>query len=149
MSQIPSQTETYNFFAPIYTRKELERKLRELNEKLEEIFNAMHSILSLLDDIYSYLYNKDLAKPRELDKIRVLKLELESTLEDIIDAVIVRELRLDTDIGMYEKQYGVRFTYEAERQLGVALVRENNTIKPVVIWTDYDEVWYIEGERDE
>ena len=104
MSQTPSQTQKTLelFFAPLYTRKELERALKKLNEKLEEIFSAMHSILSLLDDIYSHLY-QGLATEEELDKVRELRLELSKTLEDIVDAIIVRELKLDVEIEKYEK----------------------------------------------
>jgi predicted Zn-dependent protease len=147
MSQTPSQTQTPKDFFTVYTRKELERKLEELNEKLEPVLNAMHSILSLLDDIYSYLYQKNIATLEELDKLRNAQQNLKSLIEDTVDAIVVRELRLDVDIEKYEKRYNVSFPYETERQLGVALVKDKDTVKPVVVYTDYDEIGYYEGEE--
>jgi hypothetical protein len=147
VSQTPSQNPTQEeFFARLYTRKELEKKLEELNERLELVFSGMHSILSLLDDFHSYLYHKNLATNDELNKLYNAQQELKALMRDIIDAIIIRELRLDTDIEKYEKRYNVKFPYETERQLGVALVHDGGTVKPVVIWTDYDEVSYYEGE---
>jgi len=43
----------------------------------------------------------------------------------------------------------VSFPYETERQLGVALLKDGESVKPVVVWTDYDEIDYSEGEKSE
>jgi len=150
VSQNLSQTpQTPRDFFTVYTRKELERKLKELNEKLEYVFTTMHSILSLLDDIYSYLYKKNLTTHEELDNLHNAQQNLKSLIEDTVDAIVVRELQLDVDIEKYEEHFNVKFTHGDEHQLGVALVKDNSEIKPVVIWTDYDEVWYSEGESSE
>jgi len=151
VSQTPSQTQTptqKDFFAPIYTREELERKLRKLNEKLRFVFERLELIRKLME-IPSYLYyelsvDMDVAwgVGRRISHVA-------GEIYDIIDTIIIRELGLDTDIEKYEERYNVKFRYESERQLGVALVREGAELKPVVVWTDYKSLWYHEGKRYE
>ena len=136
MSKPESQT--------IYTREELERKLRELNtivRNIAERFKIAEAHLNTVaDSLWSTLSYAHYAKFE--DKIR----DLEDALRDSIDELIIGELQLDTDIEKYEKEYNVKFPYESERQLGVVILKENETVKPVVIWTDYEVVGYYEGE---
>ena len=153
MSQTQSQTQpqTPKSFlnAPIYTREELKRKLRELNRKIERVREPLVNAVRAISDIHDILYFELCVRDEILEKLRDAEMQLKDAVYDAIDEMIVNELQLDVDIDKYEKQYNVKFSYDAERQLGVALLKENDTVKPVVIWTDYREVWYYEGERNE
>jgi len=151
MSQTPSQTQTptqKDFFAPIYTREELERKLRKLNEKLRFVFERLELIRKLME-IPSYLYYELSVDIDVAEGVGRRISHVADEIYDIIDTIIVRELSLDTDIEKYEERYNVKFRYESERQLGVALLKENETVKPIVIYTDYETISYSEGERYE
>jgi len=60
------------------------------------------------------------------------------------------ELPYDVDIEKFERAFNIKFSYESERTLGVILVEYyDDGVKPVLIWTDYREVGYLEGEKDE
>jgi hypothetical protein len=151
MSQTPSQTQTptqRDFFeAPIYTREELESKLRELSERVKHIDELLKKAKSILDEIYYAVFRELSTNLVVAHNIVAVTDEVEKAVRDAVDEIIVQRLQLDTDFEKYEKEFGVTFPYETERQLGVALVRENGKVKPVVIWTDYITLGYSEGER--
>ena len=151
MSQAPSQTQTQKSFfeAPIFTREELEKKLRELSEDLRELREALENLRGAFADVLNFIYYKTIVSTETFVKISEKFDELKQAILDAIDETVVNELGLDVDVDKYEKQYNVKFTYETERLLGVALLKDNESVKPAVIWTDYDEVWYYEGERSE
>jgi len=151
MSQAPSQTQTSETFfdTHIYTREELERKLRELSEDLRELREALENLRGAFADVLNFIYYKTIVSTETFVKISEKFDELKQAILDAIDETVVNELGLDVDVDKYEKQYNVKFTYETERLLGVALLKDNESVKPAVIWTDYDEVWYYEGERSE
>ena len=134
--------------APIYTRKELEEKLRRLNEKLRPIFRRLELFRELVE-IPSDLYYSLLVDIDTAERVGRKISHLADEIYDLIDEAIIKELGLDVDVDKYERQYGVKFTYETERQLGVALVKEDNEVRPVVVWTDYETIGYYEGEKDE
>jgi exonuclease VII small subunit len=144
-TQTPNSESFFKAKTPIYTREELERKLRELNTIVRNIVErfkiAEAHLNTVADSLWSTLSYAHYAKFEA--KIR----DLEDALKDSVDELIIGELQLDTDIGKYEREYNVKFIYESERQLGVVLVREDSEVKPVVVWTDYREVGYYEGER--
>jgi len=105
--------------------------------------------ISAIRDIHGFFYFEPHVRDETLEKLRDAEIQLRDAVYDAVDEMIVRELQLDVDIDKYEEQYNVRFLYDSERQLGVALVAEGDKVKPVVIWTDYEVVGYYEGERSE
>jgi hypothetical protein len=134
--------------APIYTRKELERRIRRLDiVVLRGIVGKFSVAEAHLNSVADSLWSiADEAKYVEfMSKVK----ELKEYLKDVVDELVIKELKLDVDIDKYEKQYNVKFRYETERQLGVALVKEDNEVKPVVVWTDYSTIGYTEGEKRE
>jgi Mg2+ and Co2+ transporter CorA len=133
----------------IYTREELETKLKHLEIKLERVFKLAEDIRRSVDALWWHLYQERLATGDELRKLDELQRELVDFIYDLVDAIIARELKLDVDIDKYEKQYGIKFYEGDEHFVGVALVKENNEVKPVVVWTDYLTVGYTEGEREQ
>jgi len=136
-----------NFKAPIYAREELEAKIEKLNREIRHLTDLLASAIMPLARIHLFLCKKTSISDDISQRIDELIGELKNVVRDAIDEMIVNELQLDTDIEKYEKQYNVKFDYETERQLGVVILRD--TFKPVVVWTDYDEVRYYEGERNE
>ena len=113
--------------------------MAELLERAEKSIREIHYIL----------YYKTKVDIKIVDEIAEIGLRLKNLIYDAIDELVISELRLDPDIEKYEKQYNVKFPYVSERQLGVALVREDSKVKPVVVWTDYSTVDYYEGEAYE
>jgi len=145
MSQIQSQIQK----APIYTREKLEKMLRVLNERVGYLAELLERAEKNVGEIHYVLYYKTDIDIEIVDEIAELFRKLKSKVYDAIDKIIVSKLQLDTDIEKYEKQYNVKFNYETERQLGVVMLKENETVEPVVIWTDYSVVSYCKGERNE
>ena len=135
--------------APIYTREELEEQLRKLQSKLDSILGEFSEARRKLVETHYKLYKMWTVSADTADKVYSAIRELESAVYDAIDEMIVNELELDTDIEKYEREYNVVFSYTEERLLGVVMLKDNDTVKPVVIWTDYREVGYYEGEKDE
>jgi argonaute-like protein implicated in RNA metabolism and viral defense len=133
--------------APIYTRKELEMRLYHLERRLEPVLKLANDIKLSTDALLGHLLQKRLATSDELTKLQELQRELMEFIYDLIDAIIVRALDLDVDIDKYERQYRIKFYEDGEHFIGVALVKEGETLKPVVVWTDYEIVWYSEGEE--
>jgi len=147
--QTQSQTPKPFFEAPIYTREELEEILRVLSERVKYLAELLERAEKSIREIYYVLYYKSKVDIKIVDKVSEISHELKSSVYDAIDEMIVTELQLDTDIEKYEKQYNVKFPYVSERHLGVVMLKENDAVKPVVIWTDYFVVGYYEGERNE
>jgi hypothetical protein len=125
--------------APIYTREDLIKEIKRVEGKMSYILDNWSEASRLLYKIWRYLsYATNTEKTSELyDRIR----DVETLIYDIIDEMIVRELRLDTDVEKYTKP-----SYENERTLGVALVRDGGETKPVVVvvYTDYKRIDYYE-----
>ena len=134
--------------APVYTREELDSELEKLVLRIKhmlEDFNESSARLSRVE----YELNRDLSvSTRTVSRFHEILEELRSALQDAIDEMVVNRLRLDTDIEKYERAFNVKFDYESERQLGVALLREGGELKPVVVWTDYSRIGYYEGKRE-
>ena len=151
MSKPESQTQNPKTFfeAPVYEKHELEEILRVLNVRVKRLAELLERAVKAVDEIYHVLYYKTNVDIKIVDEISEISIRLKSRVYDAIDELIVSELRLDTDIEKYEREYKVEFPYVSERQLGVALLKENETVKPVVVWTDYSTVDYYEGERSE
>jgi hypothetical protein len=135
--------------APIYTREELEEKMRELNNDMRELRETLESIRNAFADIVEFLYYKTIVSTETFVNVSEKFKELEQSILDAVDESIINELELDTDIDKYEREYGVKFSYETEKLLGVVMLKENETVRPVVIWTDYKMVDYYEGEKNE
>jgi hypothetical protein len=151
MSQTPPQTQSQtpdlDIFSTTYTCKEdiLKYKINRLNQQIglirEHYDRAKESLEKILNILAQYaLYNEYY---KLVDAIR----DLDNALKDNIEGLIFYEIPYNPDIEKYEKKYKVKFKYDSERQLGVVLVEEKGTVKPVVVWTDYKEVGYLEGER--
>jgi hypothetical protein len=100
-------------------------------------------------DILNFMYYNAIISTETFSKICEKYDELKQAILDAVDESIVNELQLDTDIEKYEKAFNVKFRYDSEKQLGVALVEERGAVRPVVVWTDYNEIGYYEGEKNE
>ena len=153
MSQTQSQTQpqTPKSFlnAPVYEKHELEEMLRVLSERVKHLAELLEKAERSIREIHYTLYYKTNVDIGIVDEIAEIGHRLKSRVYDAIDEMIIESLKLDVDIGKYKRAYGVEFPYESERQLGVALVREGGEVRPVVVWTNYSEVDYYEGERNE
>jgi len=132
--------------APIYTREELERKLRELSRRVERVRELLDNAVRAISDIHDIFYFKLYVRDEILEKLCDAESQLRDAVYDAIDSAVVESLKLDVDIEKYEREYGVKFSYYSERYLGVVMLKENETVKPVVVWTDYKVVDYYEGE---
>jgi hypothetical protein len=143
-TQTPSKLESF-FEAPIYTREELEEKLRRLNEKLERITGKLREFEGALDEIFAMFVCEQAISMGTVWRMFKWRLSIENVVQDAVAELIVKELQLDVATGKYEKLYGVKFTHETERIVGVVLLKENETLKPAVIWTNYEIVGYYEG----
>jgi FtsZ-binding cell division protein ZapB len=148
-SQNPQSKPESFFEAPVYTREELGEKLKQLSERVKHIGELLEKAKSTLDEIYYVVFKELSTNLVVAHNIIEVGDEVEKAVRDAVDEIIIQRLQLDIDIEKYEKRYNVSFPYETERQLGVALIRENSTVKPVVIWTNYKEIGYYEGEKDE
>ena len=148
MSKPESQTQTPKpfFKAPIYEKSELKAKIEKLNREIQHITDLWTSATVPLVRIHITLCNKTSISDTISRRIDELIDELKNAVQDAIDELVINELQLDPDIEEYERQYNVKFDYDTERQLGVVMLKENETVKPVVIWTTYREVDYYEGE---
>jgi hypothetical protein len=147
ISQTPNSKSFFE--APVYTREELEEKISKLSREVEHISDLWLAARMPLDRILTLLYKKTSISDASSQKVDELISELRSAIHDAIDELIIKELGLDTDIDKYEEQYHVKFTYETERLLGVVMLKEDETVKPVVVWTDYKSIGYYEGEKSE
>ena len=146
MSNLQTQSLTN---APVYEKHELEKILKMLSEKVEYLTELLEKAERSISEIHYILYYKTDIDIEIIDEIAKISRKLKSRVYDAIEELVISELQLDTDIEKYERQYNVKFSYDVERQLGVVLLKENDTTKPVVIWTDYSTVDYYEGERNE
>ena len=138
-----SQTQTN---APIYTREELEKILKMLSEKVEYLAELLEKAEKSISEIHRTLYYEPDVDIKIVDEIEEIRRNLKNKVFDAIDEMIINKLQLDTDIEKYEKEYKVEFPYVSERHLGVVMIKENETVKPAVVWTTYIEVDYYEGE---
>jgi TolA-binding protein len=141
-------TQTQTFKAPIYTIEELEERLKKLSREVEHLSDLWLTARIPLDRIHTILYKKTSVSDSKSSQVDELISELREAIHNAIEEMIINELQLDTDIEKYEREYNVKFTYETERLLGVVMIKDNDTIKPVAIWTDYREIWYYEGEKN-
>jgi hypothetical protein len=123
--------------ARIYSREDLKREIARLEEKMSHILELWEDASRGLFRLWRYLsYSEgDLDIVNELyDRAR----DLETLVYDIVDTVITRELGLDVDLDKYNVKY------ETERVLGVVLVRDGDSTKPIVIYTNYKKIDYYE-----
>jgi hypothetical protein len=132
MSDSTSQTQPQIQVVPVYTRYELELKLLRLNRRLEELIEKCWQLIRNFVDINNILL--ELGAEEESKKLVYAMTEAMSVCKR--DEMVIKYLGLDTDV----EKYGVKLN---RRLLGVALMEEDDTIKPVAIWID-GEVWYNE-----
>jgi len=135
--------------APIYTKEELEEKIDILNGRVGEIMEWYREAYKILNDMYRALYEELGTNTSTVRIVDDAIFNLDYAVKNAIDKIIINVLELDTDIEKYEKQYNVEFPYETERLLGIVMLKEGEAVKPVVIWTDYRDVGYVEGEKRE
>jgi hypothetical protein len=133
--------------APVYTKDELDAKIKRLKKEITELNTLWSNTRKLLDMIYVLLCRKIGINANSVQKINELIYEFRDAIYDVIDELVVSELELDTDIEKYEKQYNVAFSYDTERLLGVVMLKEDDTTRPVVVWTDYKSIGYWRGVK--
>ena len=144
MSQTPETPQAFEI-----SRYDLELRLLWLNEKLKElrelydkIFKSLAKLIDMLEEMRA-----EEAKKRLINIV----LEFWRIPYDAVYEVARNRLGLDVDIEKYERQYGVRFARdESKKLIGATLMRDSdtNTVKPVVVYIDYEEIWYSEGEKE-
>jgi hypothetical protein len=150
VSQTQTQPKPESFFeAPTYTRDELEFKLENLKWKIDYLTRNFHIAWRNLLETHRKLNETRSISDKTVAKFDHLIEELRDIIRDAIDEMIVNELKLDTDIEKYEEHFNVEFRHGEEHQLGVVLLKEGDRVKPVVVWTDYQEIGYYEGEKSE
>jgi predicted nuclease with TOPRIM domain len=147
-TQTQTQTQTQDFFE-IYSVEELRKRLDEINSDLKEFKEIMENLRGAFRDVLNFMYYKTVISTETFSKICEKFDSLKHLIFDAIDEWLVNKLQVDTDIEKYERAFNVSYYCDGERQLGVVLLRENDVVKPVVVWTDYKEVGYIEGEKNE
>jgi hypothetical protein len=125
--------------APIYTREELEEKLRRLNEKLRHIAEKMREVSRLLDEVKRIIRGE--VCWTIADKLYSAIDDLEAIVKNAIEDMAFHEIAFDDAEGPYD----ILEFYQ--KPLGVVMLKENDVVKPVVIWTNYEIVWYSEGEE--
>jgi hypothetical protein len=132
---------------PTYTKEELEARINHLNKVILEIIQSMEMA-------QKHLYNleKRIAKELPLSesfeyshKIYMESMRIQEIVNDALDTLIDKTLYPDPDVEKYEKQYNVDLNCGDERVYGVVLLRENDRVKPVVIWRNYSIVNYWRG----
>jgi hypothetical protein len=120
----------------IYTEKELEYKLEGLRWKITYLMRSFNvAYTSLLETRYKL--NEMPVSDDIVRKLDELITELRDTVHDAIDELVAEELGVDVDV----EKYSVKPSYETEHVIGVVLVKEGDELKPVIIYTDYKEVW--------
>ena len=134
--------------APVYTRDELEERLRRLQSRVDYLLREFDSACRVLRRVHYELERDPRVSTRTAYRFYELLEDLVSAFCDAVDELVVSELGLDVDIEKYERAFNVKFGYDSERQLGVALIREGSELRPVVVWTDYEEIGYYEGKRE-
>jgi predicted nuclease with TOPRIM domain len=125
--------------APIYTREELEEKLKRLNEKVKKLHVLWSEASRLLDEVKRIIRGE--VCWTITDKLYSAVDDLEAIVKSAIEDMAFHEILFDDVEGPYDLEF-------YQKPLGVVMLKEND-VKPVVIWTDYEIVWYSEGERDE
>jgi hypothetical protein len=107
--------------------------LREIGERSSEVVNSLESLIEMI--------KKD-ERIREKTKewIESIESDLHDAIAELIIEIVVRELKPDVDIS----KYGIESAGGIRKIIGVVMVKENESIKPVAIWTDYNRVWYSE-----
>jgi len=145
MSQTPSQTQTPESFLHVYTREELENRLRELNEKVRRVYELWSEALRLLNKVVREIRGEVCWTITEklYRAVNEIRDAVKDAIEDMAFHKIVFEDIEKFDINPYD------FLEFYEKPLGVVLLKENESAKPIVIYTDYSRVWYTEGERYE
>jgi predicted nuclease with TOPRIM domain len=138
--------ELIEFKATVYTREKLERELRELNNDLRELREALENLRHAFAEVLDFIYYKTIVSTETFTKITKKFDELKQAILDAINESIVNKLELDVDI----EKYNVKFTtYESEKPLGVALMQNGETVRPVIVYTDYITINYRKGEESE
>jgi hypothetical protein len=125
----------------------LELKLSNLKSKIDYLTRNFHTAWRNLIETRRKLAETSSISLETVTRFDNAMEELKNIIYDAVDEMIINKLKLDTNVEKYENEFGVRFTYESERQLGVVLLQEGETVKPVVVCTDYKSLWYSEGER--
>ena len=144
MSQTPETPQAFEI-----SRYDLELRLLGLNEKLKELREQYERVFSELVKLGDTL-NKLGARETSLKLIDII-MEFKDIFYDGVGEMVVNRLGLDVNIEKYERQYGVRFARdESKKLIGATLMRDSDTdtVKPVVVYIDYEEIWYSEGEKE-
>jgi hypothetical protein len=134
---------------PTYDKEELEARVNRLNKVILDIVQSMEIALKQLYEVEEKIA-RELPLPESFEyshKLYMEELNVKEIIEDAIDTLVEKTLYPDPDVEKYERQYNVDFGYGDERVYGVVLLRENDKVKPVVIWRDYSIINYYEGVK--
>jgi len=132
---------------PTYTKEELETRINRLNKIVLDIIQSMEIALKQLYEVEKKIA-KELPPLESFEyshKLYMEELSIEEIINDALDTLIDKTLYPDPDIKKYEEQYSIDFGYDSERVHGVVLLRENDKVKPVIIWRDYSIINYYAG----
>jgi hypothetical protein len=137
MSQVEAQAQS----PVIYTRGELEERLQDVNEKAKVVVKRLKMAVGMLRHIPSYLYLNTKVDLDVLEDISYRIGHLENAVLNALDELVISELKLDTDIGKYEREFNIKFMYDKQNvmPLGVVMLKEKDRVKPVVVWINYSK----------
>jgi hypothetical protein len=128
-----------------YSREQLDREIKRLSREVKRIDRLLKRAIEPVSHIQRLMYGKASVSVEKPDEISKIVKKLVRTVFDAIDEMVINELQLDTNF----ERYSIKPQLDGKQWLGVALLRENNTVKPVVIWTDYENVGYYEVKKIE
>jgi hypothetical protein len=120
--------------APIYTRRELEAKIRLLNERLWYLYDKYLDIMGAITDTKWFVERLELASDfvSKLDDIANAIAEI---VYDIVVDMVAKELKVDRDV----EKYNIEFPESAlTKVVGVVLVDG----ELAVVWAGLDMIGY-------
>jgi hypothetical protein len=132
---------------PTYTKEEFEAKINMLNRAILEIIQSMEMSLRHLYDVEKKIAG-ELPLSESFEYAHMIyneSLVIQEIVDDALDVLVVKTLHPDPDVEKYEEQYNIDLDCGEERVYGVVLLRENDKVKPVVIWRNYSIVSYWRG----
>lgn len=134
---------------PTYTKEELEARINHLNKVILEIIQSMEMALKHLYEVEKKIA-KELPPLESFEyshKLYMESINIQEIVNDALDTLIDKTLYPDPDVEKYEREYGVDLNCGETRIYGVVLLKENDKVKPVVIWRNYSIVNYWRGVK--
>ena len=132
--------------AIVISRSELEKKLKEVNKILEELSYNTKNVVEHIDKLISIIdvegFKADIDTREYIKTLEETINNIKYIVEEFTEQLIYNNIDMYTAEDMYDK-YGFSES-DQDRDLGVVIIRE--TMRPVMIYTDYKRIGYYEKE---